>query len=142
MVTSHYQQLKSENNISNRWKCVWCQTLTVLYISFLFRLSMADLSTAKKGEITIDKNVSYYLFQQSCTGHMGEGKRGGGGGNNQEYEVISVPESHLPPQVSGESSLGKGGSGNITPPHPPPTATSTGGGGGEERVYEEIPGGQ
>ena len=103
---------------------------------------MADLSTAKKGETTIDKNVSYNLFQQSSTGHMGEGKIGGGGGNNQEYEVITVPESHLPSQVSGESSLGRGGGGNITPPHPPPAATSTGGGGGEERVYEEIPGGQ
>ena len=103
---------------------------------------MADLSIAKKGEITIDKNVSYNLFQQSSTGHMGGGKRGGGGGNNQEYEVITVPEPHLPSQVSGESSLVRGGGGNITPPHLPPAATSTGGGGGEERVYEDIPGGQ
>ena len=102
---------------------------------------MADLSIAKKREITIDKNVSYNLFQQSSTGHMGDGKSGGGG-NNQEYEVISVPDSHLPSQVSGESLLGRGGGGNITPPHPPPAATSTGGGGDEERVYEEIPGGQ
>ena len=72
---------------------------------------------------------------------MGEGKSGRGG-NNQEYEVISVPHSHLPSQVSGESSLVRGGSGNVTPPHPPPAATSTGGGGGEERVYEDIPGGE
>ena len=70
------------------------------------------------------------------------GGRVGGSGNNQEYEVISVLESHLPSQVSGESSFGSGGGGNTTPPHPPPTATSTGGGGGEERVYEDIPGGQ
>ena len=43
------------------YECVSYQTLTILYISFLFRLSMADLSTARKGEITIDKNVSYKL---------------------------------------------------------------------------------
>ena len=120
---------------------------------------MVDFSTIKKGDITFDKNVSYNVVEPSSTGHMGERKSGGGGGggggrgggggvggggggNNQEYEVISVRDSHLPSQVSGELSLGRGGGGNMTPPHPPPAATSTGGGGGEERVYEEIPGGE
>ena len=100
---------------------------------------MADLSTAKKGDITIDKNVAYNLVEQS-TGRMREGRSGGG--RHQEYEVISASDSHLPSQVSGESSLGRGGGGNITPPHSPLAATSTGGGGGEEVVYEVIPGGQ
>ena len=98
---------------------------------------MADLSTAKKGDSTIDKNVAYNLVEQS-TGHLGEGRSGGG--RHQEYEVISASDSHPPSQVSGESSLGKGGGGNITPPHPPLAAISTGGGGGEEVVYEHIPG--
>ena len=44
--------------------------------------------------------------------------------------------------MSGESSLGTRGGGNITPPHLPVAATSTGGGGGDEVVYEVIPGGQ
>ena len=78
---------------------------------------MADLSTAKKGDITIDKNVAYNLVEQS-TVSMGEGKSGGGG-RHQEYEVVSALDSHLPSQVSGESSLGTRGGGNITPPHLP-----------------------
>ena len=45
-------------------------TNSTLYFLFLFRLSMADLSTAKKGDITIDKNVAYNLVEQS-TVHMG-----------------------------------------------------------------------
>ena len=97
---------------------------------------MADLSTAKKGDITIDKNVAYNLVEQST------GRSGGGGRHHshQEYDVVSASDSHLPSQVSGESLLGREGSGNITPPHPPLAATSTGGGGGEEVVYEVIPG--
>ena len=112
---------------------------------------MADLSTAKKGDNTIDKNVAYKSVEQS-TGALGESSSGVGGGDSgksegdegghQEYEVISASDSHLPSQVSSESSLGRGGGGNITPPHPPLAATSTGGGGGEEVVYEQIPGGQ
>ena len=77
---------------------------------------MADLSTAKKGDITIDKNVAYNLIEQS-TGRMGEG-RSGGGGCHQEYEVISASDSHLPSQVSGESSLGRGGGGNYNSTSP------------------------
>ena len=88
-------------------------TNSTLYLLFLFRLSMADLSTAKKGDITIDKNVAYNLVEQS-TGRMGEGRSGG---RHQEYEVVSASDSHLPSQVSGESSLGREGGGNITPPH-------------------------
>ena len=112
---------------------------------------MADLSTAKKGDITIDKNVAYNSVEQS-TGALEESRSGVGGGGSgrsegdegghQEYEVISASDSHLPSQVSSESSLGRGGGGNITPPHPPLAATSTGGDGGEEVVYEHIPGGQ
>ena len=111
---------------------------------------MADLSTAKKGDITIDKNVAYNPVEQS-TGALGEGRSGVGGGDSgrsegdgghQEYEVISASDFHLPLQVSSESSLGRGGGVNVTPPHPPLAATSTGGGGGEEVVYEDIPGGQ
>ena len=113
-------------------------TNSTLYLLFLFRLSMADLSTAKKGDITIDKNVAYNLVEQS-TGRMGEG-RSGGGGRHQEYEVVSASDSHLPSQVSGESSLGREGGGNITPPHLPLAATIAGGGGGDEVVYEDIPG--
>ena len=64
---------------------------------------MADLSTAKKGDITIDKNVAYNLVEQS-TGRMGEGRSGGGGGH-QEYDVVGASESQLPSQVSGESSF-------------------------------------
>ena len=111
---------------------------------------MADFSTAKKGDITIDKNVAYNPVEQS-TGALGEGRSGVGGGGSgrsegdeghQEYEVISASDSHLPSQVSSESSLGRGGGVNVTPPHPPLAVTSTGGGGGEEVVYEHIPGGQ
>ena len=112
-------------------------TNNTLYIFFLFRVSMADLSTAKKGDITIDKNVAYNLVEQS-TGRMGEGRSGGGG--HQEYEVVSASDSHLPSQVSGESSLGRRGGGNITVLHSPLAATTTGGGGGEEVVYDDIPG--
>ena len=115
-------------------------TLTAPYI--FFRLSVVDVSTAKKGDITIYENVAYNLFQQSSIACMGEDKSGRGGGRYQEYEVISASNFYPRLQVSGESSLGRGGGGNITPPHPPPAATSTGGGGGEERVYEDIPGGQ
>ena len=102
---------------------------------------MSDLSTAKKGDITIDKNVAYNLVEQSSTAGMQEGRIGGGRGH-QAYEVVGASDSHLPSQVSGESSLGRGGSGNITPPHLPLAATSTGGGGSEEVVYEDILGGQ
>ena len=116
-------------------------TQTILYALFLFRLSMSDLSTAKKGDITIDKNVAYNLVEQSSTAGMREGRSGGGRGH-QEYEAVGASESHHPSQVSGESSLGTGGGGKITPPPPPLAATSTGGGGGEEVVYEDIPGGQ
>ena len=112
-------------------------TNSTLYLLFLFRLSMADLSTAKKGNITIDKNVAYNLVEQS-TGRKGEGRSGGG--RHQEYEVVSASDSHLPSQVSGESSLGREGGGNITPSHLPLAATSAGGGGGDEVVYEDIPG--
>ena len=111
---------------------------------------MTDLSSDKKGDIAINSNMAYSLVKRRNCGRMKErigseserGGRVGGGGNNHDYEVPSPFDSHLPSQVSGESSLGRGGGGNITPPHPPPTATSTGGGGGEERVYENIPGGQ
>ena len=150
MDTSLYQLLKSENSISsshNNYIGIYLN----LIILFLFRLSMADLSTAKKGDITIDKNVAYNSVKQS-TDALGESRSGAGGGGSgrsegdegghQEYEVISASDSHLPSQVSSESSLGRGGGGNITPPHPPLAATSTGGDGGEEVVYEHIPGGQ
>ena len=53
---------------------VYLLTQTILYALFLFRLSMSDLSTAKKGDITIDKNVAYNLVGQSSTELMGEGR--------------------------------------------------------------------
>ena len=49
---------------------------------FFFTLSMANCSTAKKGDITIEKNVACNLVEQS-TGRMEEG-RSGGGGSHQE----------------------------------------------------------
>ena len=113
---------------------------------------MVDLSTAKKGDITSDKNVAYNPVEQRTGALKGETRSGVGGGGSdrsegdegsqQEYEVVSASVSHLPSQVSSESSLGRRGGGNITPPHPPLAATSTGGGGGEEVVYEHIPGEQ
>ena len=110
MGTSLYQLLKSENSISsshNKYIGIYLN----LIILFLFRLSMADLSTAKKGDITIDKNVANNGLEKS-TGALGESSRGVGGGGSgrsegdeghQEYEVSSASDSHLPSQVSSES---------------------------------------
>ena len=75
-------------------------------------------------------------------GGGGSGRSEGDEGGHEEYKIVSASDSHLPSQVSGVSSLGRGGGGNITPPHAPLAATSTGGGAGEEVVYEVIPGGQ
>ena len=54
MDTSLYQLLKSENSISishNNYIDIYLNII----ILFLFRLSMAEFSTAKKGDITIEK---------------------------------------------------------------------------------------
>ena len=107
MDTSLYQLLKSENSISSS------HIYLNLIILFIIRLSMADFSTAKKGDITIDKNVAYNPVEQR-TGALGEGRSGVGGGGSgrsegdeghQEYEVISASDSHLPSKVSSEPSL-------------------------------------
>ena len=123
MDTSLYQLLKSENNISsshNNYIGIYLNHI----ILFLFRLSMADLSTAKKGDITSDKNVAYNPVEQRTGALKGESRSGvggggsgrcdeGGGGGHKEYEVVSASDSQLPSQdVSSESSLGRGGGGN------------------------------
>ena len=81
---------------------------------------MTDLSSDKKGDIAINSNMAYSLVKRRNCGRMKErsgsgserGGRVGGGGNNDDYEVPSPFDSHLPSQVSGESSLGRGGGGN------------------------------
>ena len=107
MGTSLYQLLKSENSISSS------HIYLNLIILFIIRLSMADFSTAKKGDITIDKNVAYNPVEQR-TGALGESRSAVGGGGSgrsegdeghQEYEVISASDSHLPSKVSSEPSL-------------------------------------
>ena len=113
---------------------------------------MCDLNTGKRGDIAIiNTNVAYNLVERRSTGHIGEGRSGGGervgakedtGEDINEYEVVGISRSNLPSQRTGESSLGREGGGNITPPHSPLAATSTGEGGGEEVVYEVMKGGQ
>ena len=63
--------------------------------------------------------MQQFRAEHRCTGESSSGVGGGGSGRSQgdevghqEYEVVSASDSHLPSQVSGESSLRRGGGGN------------------------------
>ena len=76
MDTSLYQLLKSENSISishNNYIDIYLN----LIILFLIRLSMADFSTAEKGDITIEKKLAYIQPCRVDTGTLkGESRNG------------------------------------------------------------------